>query len=103
MGTSNYDRVHQTKTCPECEGDGAISTNTSWIDDPQCEETHNCSACDGEGYIVIWTDPLADLKQARQHARASWGAHFYGKLRQRAVSPVCLPRDRVEAARRLAA
>lgn len=53
---------------------------------------------------TIAPDPILNLYVARLNFRTSAGtAQRYGELRQTVVSPVCLPRDRVAAALRLAA
>lgn len=96
-------RSRNTKTdriCPACKGDGTVVVNTTnpfgYGPDPQCDRDVTCPELACMGGWIRWApiDPLLILKQRRQHARCSWGARPYGEMRQRAFSPVNLPRDR---------
>ncbi|MFT3806076.1 hypothetical protein [Arenimonas sp.] len=80
------------RICRVCGGSGEVWTNES--NDPQ---TAKAWPCDGDGCLNGWVrtrplDPMDVLAEARRNAfSASWGAQWYGSLRQRIVSPVLLP------------
>ena len=93
-------KARNTRTeriCPTCDGAGSVTRNDSYRNDPQTEYDVPCpqAGCD-DGWIR-WApvDPMEQLKHARQHARFAFGATRYGEIRQRAMSPVHLPADRV--------
>lgn len=84
------------RICRHCAGTGSVTVNNTnpfgYGPDPQCDEDVSCGECSGDGWIrTAPVDPIALLRQARQHARASWGAMRYGEIRQTVVSPVVLP------------
>lgn len=90
--------THNERICPDCEGAGEITVNTSnphgYGPDPQQDRDVHCSSCGGIGWLrTVPADPmtsLAALRRAYRHLPTVYGLG-YGALRQRIVSPVCLP------------
>ena len=85
------DRTRHYRDCPECQGAGEITVNTSGIGDPQCEEPAPCPnpKC-FHGQVIEWEDPLILMRQSR---RSSWYHPAYNKARVRAMAPADLPLD----------
>lgn len=93
--------VRNTKTerrCKSCEGAGVITHNDTnphgYGPDPQCDYDVRCEDCNGDGWIRFApVDPLAVLGMARKRIYKNFpqGAMTYGRIRQKAVSPVDLP------------
>ena len=96
MGQARNTRAE--RRCKDCAGTGAFELPAH---DPQHDTFRACATCKGEGWIR-WApvDPIEHLAGARRDFMRCFPSGEraglrYGDIRQRVVSPVNLPRDRV--------